>query len=177
MHLRFANYEMEMTSANFCEKAPMFVHRFIHFIPFIHPSLPLHSHASLAAVLSKRSFKYQGRNQRKRKRRQIIPVLLNLPGSNNTSPSNSSFGNSLINEKFSVNLLPIHFCQRRNPLCQTLRGEGVMPWSFAMGLPGVISPPEADEGTGKALPIPLSTSLQKAAVQNSERCDFWRAAA
>lgn len=52
-----------------------------------------------------------------------------------------------------------------------------MPWSFAIGLPSVVPPPEADEGIGEALPIPLGSSSQKAAVQNSERCDFWREAA
>jgi len=37
-----------------------------------------------------------------------------------------------------------------------------------MQLLGVVPPPEADEGTGKALPISLSFSLEKAAVLNSE---------
>lgn len=43
-------------------------------------------------------------------------------------------------------------------------------------LPSVVPSPEADEGIGEALLIPLGPSLQKAAVQNSERCDFWIAA-
>jgi len=74
MHLQFANYEMERTSLNFCEKAPMYVFLFIHFIPFIHPALPLRSHASSAAELSRLSSKYQGRRHRKRKRKEIFPV-------------------------------------------------------------------------------------------------------
>lgn len=46
-----------------------------------------------------------------------------------------------------------------------------------MQLPGAVPPREAGERIGKALPVPLSTSLEEAAVQNSKRCDFWRAAA
>lgn len=41
-----------------------------------------------------------------------------------------------------------------------LQGEEVMPQSFVMGLPGMVSPPEVYEGTGEALPIPLGTFWQ-----------------
>lgn len=53
-----------------------------------------------------------------------------------------------------------HYARLQLAFC----GEKVIPWSFAMQLLGVVPPPEADEGTGKALPISLSFSLEKAAV-------------